>query len=284
MVPRLVLVLAAILFTLGGASGESLDGRLESIKNTGIIRISFRPDANPFSFLDERGEHNGYTIEICKLVVKSIQEQLGVALVINWIPVDTTTRFDTVAKDMADMECGSSTVTLTRMVEVDFSSFIFVESTGLAVKANSGIRSLNDMAGKKIAVLVGTTNERALRDQFRQRQLETTLVLVKSRAEGIARLEEGSVDGFASDKLLLFGALLEKRPGLTVLADDLSFEPYAITLPRGDWAFRLAVNRALAQIYRTGEILHIFDRWFGPFVMRPTLLLDAAYIFGQIPD
>src|SRR6185503_9730082 len=117
---------------------------------------------------------------------------------------------------------------------------------------------------------------------LRQRQLESTLVLVTSRAEGITRLEEGSVDGYASDKLLLVGALLEKRPGLTVLADDLSFEPYAITLPRGDWALRLAVNRALAEIYRSGEILRIFDKWFGGLAMRPTLLLGAAYLFGQI--
>lgn len=284
MVARLVGLLGGILVTLAAASADSLDSRLSSIKNTGAIRISFRPDANPFSFLDERGEHAGYTIEICQRVVKSIEEQLGVTLTINWIPVDTTTRFDTVAKDIADMECGSSTVTLARMSEVDFSSFVFVESTGLAVKTDSRIRSFNDMAGKKIAVLVGTTNERAVRDQLRQRQLESTVVLVTSRAEGIARLEEGSVDGYASDKLLLVGALLEKRPGLTVLADDLSFEPYAITLPRGDWALRLAVNRALAQIYRSGEILHIFDRWFGGLKLRPTLLLGAAYVFGQIPD
>ena len=254
MLPRVLLSLVLSLLMVGTAASEALESRLDTIKKSGTVRISFRPDANPFSFQDERGEQTGYTVEICKLVVKSMQEQLAVPLTITWVPVDTTTRFDTVVKDLADMECGSSTVTLSRMAEVDFSSFVFVESTGLAVRADSGIRGLNDLAGKKIAVLVGTTNERALRDQLSQRRLESTLVLVTSRAEGVARLEDGSVDGFASDKLLLVGALLEKRPGLTVLPEDFSFEPYAITLPRGDWALRLAVNRALAEIYRSGAI------------------------------
>ena len=112
-------------------------------------------------------------------------------------------RFDAVAKGRADMECGSSTMTLARLREVDFSSVTFVESTGLLVKSASGARSIADLSGKRIAVVAGTTNERAIHAQLKRRQLDALVVPFGSRDEGFAALEEGKADAFASDKLLL---------------------------------------------------------------------------------
>ena len=275
------------LAAAGAVHAQPLDGRLKKIAETKTISIAYRADAVPFSFTTEKStQPEGFSIDLCRRVINSIERQLKLpALKVNWVPVTVQTRFSAVAQGKADMECGSSTVTLSRMKEVDFSSVIFVESTGLLVKKASGLRSISDMSGRKIAVLAGTTNERAINAQLKRRQLDATVVPFKSRDEAIAALEEDKADAFASDKLLLVGAGSKaKEPGsLTILPDNLSFEPYGIVLPRGDSALRLAVNTGLAQIYRGNEIVEIYRRWFGQFG-RPTVVLEAAYILGTIPE
>jgi len=274
------------LSTAGAVHAQALEGRLKRIADTKTIAIGYRADAVPFSFSDGKNPPEGFSIDLCKRVVNSIERQLKIqGLKINWVPVTVQSRFEAVAKGRADMECGSSTMTLGRMKEVDFSSVIFVETTGLLVKTAAGLRSLSDMSGLKIAVVAGTTNERAIGAQLKRRQLDATVLPFKSRDEALAALEEGKADAFASDKLLLVGAATKAKDprSLTLLADQLSFEPYGIVLPRGDAALRLAVNTGLAQIYAGDEIVEIFRRWFAAFG-RPSPVLEAAYILGAIPD
>jgi len=141
------------------------------------------------------------------------------------------------------------------------------------------------VSGKKFAVVAGTTNERAIHGQLKRRQLSATVLPFKSRDEALAALEEGKADVFASDKLLLLGAATKAKDPrvLTILADQLSMEPYGIVLPRGDAALRLAVNTGLAQIYAGEEIVEIFRRWFGA-LGRPSAILEAAYNLGAIPE
>ena len=182
------------------------------------------------------------------------------------------------------MECGSSTVSLGRMAKVDFSSFIFMENTGLIVRANAPIFSVRDLDGKKIAVIAGTTNETALIKELGRRQFQTALIRVKDRKEGIAALESGAVDSFASDKLLLIGAVNTDAQIYKMLPENLSAEPYAIALPRGDWAFRIAVNRGLSQLYTSSQILDIYLKWFSAIGERPDLLRAAVYVFGTLPE
>jgi glutamate/aspartate transport system substrate-binding protein len=250
-----------------------------------VVRIAYRSDATPFSFLRERGKPVGYTIDLCRLVVDAIGRQLDQKLDIEWVPVTVSTRFSTIAKNQADMECGSSTVTLRRYEEVDFSNLVFVESTAILVSRQSDIRSFSEMNGKKIAVIAGTSNERAVADHMRRLKLDAaTLVTVGSREEGIAALETGAADGYASDKLLLVGAEKQRPAALALLPDELSFEPYAIALPRGDWAFRLAVNRALAKIYSSGAQYDVFTQWFDQIGLRPSAALTMAWTFGELAE
>lgn len=291
-IARVSLQLAVVLGALF-ASGLGLamaadtpvpaDSRLKTIVAKKVIRIAFRADDRPFAFLNEAKEPLGYSIDLCTQVTKSIGQQFGVPdLKIEWVPVTVETRFSAVASGKADMECGSSTVTLGRMKEVDFSNLIFVESTGVLVAAASNIHSFAELAGKKIAVVAGTTNERVVNEQVKARNLNVTVVAVKDRDEAVAALEAGKVDGFASDKLLLAGAQIKHPEALAMLPDDLSIEQYAIVLPRGDWALRLAVNTGLAQIFRSGKTVDLFERWF--FGSRPGILLEALYALGRISD
>jgi ABC-type amino acid transport substrate-binding protein len=283
---------ALIALVLGaGISADSAwpqapSGRLQSIVANKIVKIAHRTDATPFSFVTEdRKEPRGYTIDICKQVVASLGRQLGIQdLNVEWVPVTTQTRFEVVASGKADLECGSSTVTLGRMKLVDFSNYVFVESTGLVVRTAAGISNLKDVAGKKIAVIAGTSNENSVVMQNRQLQLNAVVVPVKDRDEAITALESGQVDAFASDKLLLAGTRFKDDHALRLLPDDLSIEPYGLALPRGDWELRLAVNTALAEIYRGGEVRKIYDRWFGQLGWQPGIMLTAAYLLGALSE
>jgi ABC-type amino acid transport substrate-binding protein len=280
-------IAAAFVVALGAgdAAAQAPGGRLKSIAASKTLKVAHRLDATPFSFINDRKEITGYTVDICRQVATSLERQLGIqGLKVEWVPVTTQERFEAVASGKADMECGSSTVTLGRMKLVDFSNLVFVESTGLVVTNASGINSLKDVAGKKIAVVAGTSNEQAVNARNQQLKLNAVVVSVKNRDEAVAALESGQVDGFASDKLLLVGTRFKDNKQLKLLAEDLSIEPYAIVLPRGDWEMRLAVNTALAEIYRGEGIRKIFDRWFGQLGLQPGFLLGAAYVLGALPE
>jgi glutamate/aspartate transport system substrate-binding protein len=171
----------------GQAAPAPADSRMKRIADTKTVKIAYRAAAAPFSFLDPNKQPVGYTIDLCKGVVESMGRALGGELKIEWVQVTTQNRFEAVASGQADMECGSSTVSLGRMREVDFSSIIFVESTGMVVKAASGITEGAGLAGKRIAVAANTSNERALADLVKQGKLTATLVPVKAARRLLAR-------------------------------------------------------------------------------------------------
>jgi ABC-type amino acid transport substrate-binding protein len=283
---RVTSLLVLALAVSGFASAQALDGRLKKIADTKTLTIAYRTDALPFSFLDEQKQPVGYTIDLCKRVASLIEGQINVKeLQIKWVPVTTQNRFEVIAKGQADMECGASTVTLARMKQVDFSSYTFLDSTGLLTTAKAGINTISDVAGKRVGVVGGTTNERAVNDFNNRRKLGMTIVVLKTRGDGMVALEEGKIDAFAGDKLLLIGAGVKSKDpkALSLLPDDLSIEPYAIALPRGDAGLRLAVNSALSRIYREAEIMSIFDKWFAP-IGEPTALMKAVFVFGIVPE
>ena len=260
--------------------------RIKRIKDTKTIAVAHRTDAVPFSFLDDKKQPVGYSVDLCKRVVAQLEQQLGVSgLQIKWVPVTTQNRFDTVAKGDADMECGSSSVTLGRMKQVDFSSYIFMDGTGILARSDLNARALADLAGKKIAAVSGTTNEAALNKGLKERLVNATVVGVKSREEGIAKLESKEVDAFVSDNILLLGMAKQMKDakGYALVDDPLSMEPYAIALPRTDAAFRIEVNTALARIYRSQAIVDIYGAWFGS-LGKPGAVLRAVYAMGAIPE
>jgi ABC-type amino acid transport substrate-binding protein len=283
---RVTALLVLALFAAGSAFAQAQEGRLKKIAQTKTISVGYRTDAMPFSFSEDGKQIDGFTIDLCKRVITSIERQLKLtALQVKWVPVTSQSRFDAVAKGAVDMECGASTMTLTRMKQVDFSSVIFVETTNLLVKSTAGPRSLSDMSGKKIAVVAGTTNERALNAQIKRRLLNTTVLPFKTREEAFTAFDEGKADAYASDRLLLLGAATKAKDpkSLLLLPEELSIEPYGIVLPRGDASFRLAVNTGLAQVFGSGEVAEIFRRWFEN-LGTPTPILVAAYALGAIPE
>ena len=190
-----------------------------------------------------------------------------------------------VATGRAELECANTTQTQTRLADVDFSNLIFIDGGGLLVKAGSPINQIAALGGKRIAVLKGTTTEKRLNDTLRFRLVNATVVPITDAKEGVAMLESGGVDAFAGDKIKLVGlAVQAKDPAtLALVAEDLSFEPYAMALPRNDSAFRLEVNKALTQVYLGEDIEKIYAQWLGK-LGRPSPLLAVMFLLNSLPD
>jgi ABC-type amino acid transport substrate-binding protein len=283
---RRFVVLLSILVLPGLACAQTLDGTLKKIRDSRTVTIGYRTDALPFSHVGPDKQPAGYSVELCKRVAASIGRQIKVQpLAIQWVATTSQNRLELVRTRKIDMECGSTTATLSRMEQVDFSSPIFVDTTGLLVRRASGASNFAGLAGKKIAVIKGTTNEKALAAAMKRQAANATVVTMKNREEAVAALEAGSVDAFAGDKILLHGlARKVKDPGqYAVLEDDLGFEPYAIALPHGDSGMRLAVNRALSTIYDSEAIAEIFRNAFGPDA-KPTPVLMVMYGIAAYPE
>jgi len=282
---RLVPALLAFLCLPALVHAQAPAGTLKKIHDSKTVIIAYRTDALPFSFEDNKLPA-GYTVELCKRIVASLEQQLKVpALQVKWVAATQANRIELVRKGQVHMECGSTTATLSRMELVDFSNPVFVDTTGVLVRRSAGAMSLGGLSGKKIAVVADTTNQKALDKALKRSLISATVVVVKDRDEGIAALEAGTVDALASDKILIAGLGNKVKDPLQydMLPEDLAYEPYAIVLPRGDAAFRLAVNRALAQIYGSGAIVEVFRRTFGPKA-QPSPALALLYELNVYPD
>jgi glutamate/aspartate transport system substrate-binding protein len=281
----LALCLAPTL-ALAQMATAPFEGRLKKIQETKTIAVGYRTDAVPFSFEDADKKPAGYMVDLCRSVIGVIEKQLGVVpLQVKWVPVTTQNRFTAIASGQADMECGATTVTLGRMKEVGFSSLTFVDGTGLLIRNSTPGNSLTDLANKKIGVVAGTSNERALNEALRVKVVTASVVPVKSREDGLAQLEAGSIDALASDRVLLVGlvAKAKDQKALALLGDPLSYEPYAIVLPRNDWAMKQAVDAALAQFYKSPSLPELYNRWFA-VLGRPSPLLEVMFGLGRLPE
>ncbi len=269
-----------------GAYAQPAPNTLGKIKAAKAINVAFSADSLPFSFAGANNEPAGYSIDLCKRVIAQIGRTVGdPALKVNWLAGSTAERLQMIASGKADLECANTTQTLSRLASVDFSNLVFLDAGGFLVRADSTINRIADMGGRKIAVLKGTTTETRLKDSLQRRLVNATVVPVAATGDGIAMLEAGTADAFAGDKIKLIGlAAQAKEPAkFALLTEELSYEPYAFALPRGDAALRLEVNRALTQVYIGGEIETIFGQWLGK-LGRPTGLLAAMYMLNSIPD
>ena len=266
-------------------TGEAQTGALDRIRQKGVITLGYIDGAAPFSFVGEDKQPQGYSADLCREVAGGIRAQLKLAsLETRWVPLTIQNRLEAVRAGRVDLECSTTTWTLSRQAEVDFSLITFVDGGSILTKSGSGGGRLLDFDGKRVAVITGTTTEKALREGLAQRSIKAEVVPVKSRAEGLKLLEASKVDGFAADRTTLIMLVAGSQAGgFRLLDEDFSIEPYALALPRGDHEFRLAVNRVLAQLYRTNEIVGIYNRWLGR-LGPPSLLLSATYFVQGLAE
>ncbi|MDM0112367.1 amino acid ABC transporter substrate-binding protein [Variovorax sp. J22R133] len=278
------LLMSALLGACASAPGGAPRDSLARIGQSQTLKLGYREDAKPFSFKGADGAPAGYSVELCKRVATSLQSQLKLAkLDVQWIPVTATTRMQSVNDGSVDLECGSTSRTLGREQQVDFSNAIWVEGTSFVSLASSSIGRAADLNTKRVGVIPGTTTEQVLKG-LSSRGIVPVFVPVQTSTDGIAAVRDGRADAYATDRLILVGEVTGGPAGATLrLSDDyLSMESYSLMMRR-DPDMRLAVNRALADIYRSGEIVRVFRQSFPPGT-APSTLVEAVYVLNALPE
>ncbi|HKR46201.1 MAG TPA: amino acid ABC transporter substrate-binding protein, partial [Paraburkholderia sp.] len=243
----------------------ALTGTLSKVRESGTIALGYRESSVPFSWLNARKEPIGYSIELCKALVSAIGDAVNRTLTIQWVPVTPENRIDAVVGGRVDLECGSTTSNVERQKRVAFSPIIFVAGTKVMVKKGSPIGSFRDLAGRRVAVTAGTTNEKALRDLDRKFRLGIQLQVVPDHAQGFAQVADGQADAFATDDVLLYGLIAEhagERGEYRVVGDYLSYDPYGIMFRKDDPQLAQVVKDTFQELAADGEIDRQYKRWF----------------------
>jgi glutamate/aspartate transport system substrate-binding protein len=286
----LALVLGGVMATAGCASmgpGAPPAGTLEKIRTTKTIALGYRDSSVPFSYAGPTKEPMGYSVDLCTRVVEDLRRDLTLPdLRVTWVPVSVETRVRALVNGTIDLECGSTTNTLSRQERVDFSLTTFITGASLLALAGSGV---SDQFGAiRIAVIPGTTTEQMVKSAIASMGAgadAAKLVAVKDHADGLAAVVDRRADVYATDRAILMGLVTSaSNPRQFALLDRyLSYEPYALMLRRGDPEFRLAVNRSLARLYRSGQVLDIYRRWFGQWG-DPSPLTLGMYAVEGLPE
>jgi glutamate/aspartate transport system substrate-binding protein len=284
---RLWTVLFVLFALSGGALAES--PTLKRISETGTIRIGYVPDAPPLSFEDEEGNVVGYSIDLCRHIASAIRFDLGLEKIeIEFMPlVSMEDRISAVEKHDVDIECGATTVTLSRRERIDFTLMTFITGSAILSRKDKAISAIDQLDKKRIAVVSGTTTEDVVRRVAEVNDFRIKLTPIHTHDEGMELLNKGKVDGYASDRAMLIGQVFRNANvanDYTMTRSALSFEPYAFMITRGDTEFRLAADRALASLYRTARIRRIYQNWFGRYGEPLSPVVEAMYQFQAVGE
>jgi glutamate/aspartate transport system substrate-binding protein len=243
----------------------ALTGTLARVARAGVVKLGYREDAAPFSFVSKAGVPAGYSIDLCREVVDAMRDGVGGRpLGIEFVRVTAVDRIDRVARGEVDLECGSTTNTTERRARVAFSPTIFITGTKLAVRKGSPVRSLRDLDGKRVAVVRGTTNEAVLREVAAVRRGVVELAPVDDLAQAFALLDGGRAHAAGGDDVLLVGELVRsgKRGNYAVVGGYLSFERYGLVFARDDADFAILVDARLRELAASRELVQVYNKWF----------------------
>ena len=283
------LIAAFLLLALAAPNAEAQGNRgtLDKIAKSGEFVIGYRADSSPLSYENADGMPSGYAVDICRRVAASINAAIPEKEIeTKFVRITPEERISAVVDGKVDIECGSTTITLARQEQVDFSLPTFVTGGSTLTLAAAGIKGMSDLAGKKIGVAQGTTTVQQLRDHLADNLIDAQVVVVDSRAEGMRQLDQGEIDALASDQIVLIGQIIESAdPKRYSLNNEIfSFEPYGLVMRRNDADFRLVVNRSIAQLYRSGAHADIYYKWIGRIGIGVPPVLAAMYQLNTIPE
>lgn len=275
-------VAASCLFSLPVSADEST---LAKIKQTSTLKLGYRENSPPFSFLTDDKKPRGYSVDLCKAVADGIAKQLNITnLDVQWVPVSAQTRFTALKSGEIDLECGNTTQTLSRRADFDFSLMTFVDGASLLFRAGEKPNSLEDIKGQRVAVVSGTTTEKALDGLVKAEKIGVSLIKVKDHNEALAALKDKTATAYAADRTVLITTALLSGEGKGYEVSDVQFtyEPYGLMMRR-DTDMRLAVDRTLAGLYRTGEIGPVLKHWFEP-LGSPGEALKVMVLLNGLPE
>lgn len=268
---RSLFVLAAALCAAMGATGAAQaqgpagGDTLKKIKDSGAVTMGVRESSGGLSFTLGDGKYAGFHVEVCEKVLDDVKRQLGLAkLEVRYQPVTSQNRIPLVQNGTVDIECGSTTNNATRQKDVAFGVTTYVEEVRIAVKANSGITTIAQLTGKKVATTTGTTSVQLLRKHEKANGVNFEEVFGKDHADSFLLLESGRADAFVMDGQILAGQIAKsKAPAeYKIVGEVLSVEPIGIMFRKDDPAFKKAVDDSLKAMMKSGDIAKVYDKWF----------------------
>jgi glutamate/aspartate transport system substrate-binding protein len=238
---------------------------LDKMKSSGAITMGVRESSIPMSYTTGDSRFDGYHVEICRMILADIKDKLKLGtLRINYQPVTSQNRVPLMQNGTIDIECGTTTNNVARAKDVGFANTLYVEEVRIAVKANSGINSISQLADKKVATTTGTTSVQLLRKHEKANGVNFDEVFGKDHADSFLLLESGRADAFVMDGSILAGNIANsKNPkDYKIVGEVLSTEPIAIMVPKNDPEFKAAVNEAIAKIVKNGNMPKLWNKWF----------------------
>ncbi|MEB3249847.1 MAG: amino acid ABC transporter substrate-binding protein [Merismopediaceae bacterium] len=247
------------------SSAQNLSGTLKKIKDSGEIVLGVRESSIPFSYLDNNEKAVGYSIDLCMKVVDAVKKELKMPnLKVKTNPVTSQTRIPLMTNGTIDLECGSTTNSKERQKQVDFSVAHYVTSVRMAVKADSGIKNLDDLNGKAVVTTTGTTSDRHIKQNERGKNINVKNLYGKDHAESFLMLETGRAQAFVMDDVLLAGLIAQsKNPkAFAIVGPALSVEPYGLMFRKNDPQFKAIVDKTLVGLMKSGQINGIYTKWF----------------------
>ena len=255
---------ATALVAISGAT-VAASATMDKIKSSGAVTMGVRESSIPMSYTTGDSRFDGYHVEACRMILNDIKDKLGMStLRINYQPVTSQNRVPLVQNGTVDIECGTTTNNANRAKDVGFANTLYVEEVRIAVKANSGINSISQLAGKKVATTTGTTSVQLLRKHEKANGVNFDEVFGKDHADSFLLLESGRADAFVMDGSILAGNIANaKNPkDFKIVGEVLSTEPIAIMVPKNDPEFKAAVNAAIAKMVANGRMPALWDKWF----------------------
>ena len=258
---KTMLALAAVM-ALGVAHAEDT---LKKIKDSASITLGARESSGALAYTLGDGKYVGFHTEMAERIAKDLQKQLGLAkLEVKFQPVTSQNRIPLVQNGTVDLECGSTTNNATRQKDVSFAMTTYVEEVRIAVKANSGITSIKDLANKTVATTTGTTSVQTLRKHERATGVDFKELFGKDHADSFLLLESGRADAFVMDGQILAGNISKsKSPAdYKIVGEVLSVEPIACMMRKDDPAFKKAVDDSIQAMIKSGDLAKLYDKWF----------------------
>jgi len=260
--------------TIPGAMANTI----EKAKTTGKFTLAYRESSIPFSYLGEDGKPLGFGWEMCKLIAEEVKKQSGRKdLVVESQAVTSQNRIPLIQNGTVDVECGSTTNNSERGKQVTFAINYFYTGTRFLVKADSGIKSINDLKGKKVVSTTGTTNYQILRNLNDEKKYGFELLGAKDHADALLMVESGMANAFGMDDILLYGlkASSKESAKLAVVGESIQVEPYAIMFRKDDPKFQALVNKVITNSMKSGEFEKAYKKWFQTNIPPKNVNLNA---------
>jgi len=257
--------LASIVMAVAVAGTVRAEGRLDQIKTRGEVALGFRDSSIPFSYLDDKQQPIGYSMDICRGVVDALKKQLGLPqLKTKLVPVTSSTRIPLVANGTVDLACGSATNNEARQKQVSFAPTMFVTATRFAALKKSNVKDLDDFKGKTVVSTAGTSNIRWLTQVNAEKNLGMRIIPAKDHAEAFLMVGSGRAVAFFMDDVLLAGLAASSRnpDEWMISANAYTLEPYGIIEPRNDPQFKEAVDNAVKAMMKDGTVDKLYSKWF----------------------